>query len=91
VLNPSGLKREVTPIPMAPRIPDLRDQVVYCVSQYVGGADIFLKRVADALPQYVSGVKAVYKRKETPYATDDSELWDEIVKEADAVIYGCGA
>jgi hypothetical protein len=26
VLNPSGLKREVTPIPLAPRIPDLIDQ-----------------------------------------------------------------
>jgi len=91
VLDPSGIKRETTIIPLAPRISDLTDKVVYCISQYVGGADIFLKKVADALPQYIHGVKAIYKRKPSAYSTDDPELWDEITKQADAVIYGCGA
>jgi hypothetical protein len=91
VLNPSGLMREAEPIALAPRISDLADKVVYCISQHVGGADIFLKRVADALPHYVPRIKAIHKRKATAYMTDDPELWDEIKKEADAVIYGCGA
>ena len=91
VLNPTGLMQEGTPIPLAARAPDLTSKVVYCVSQYVGGADVFLKKIADALPHYVPQVKAVYRRKATAYMTDDPELWDEIVKEADAVIYGCGA
>ena len=91
VLNPSGLMGKEALVPLAARVPDLTGKVVYCVSQYVGGADAFLKKIADALPHYVPQVKAVYRRKTTAYMTDDPELWDEMLKEADAVIYGCGA
>ena len=93
VLNPSGLMGEeaLIPLALAARIPDLTGKVVYCVSQYVGGADVFLKKIADALPHYIPQVKAVYRRKTTPYMTDDPRLWDEIIKEANAVIYGCAA
>ena len=91
VLNPSGLMREAVPAPLTARVPGLTGKVVYCVSQFVGGADVFLKRIADALPQYAREVKAVYRRKTTPYMTDEPGLWDEIIKEANAVIYGCAA
>jgi len=91
VLNPSGLMREAALAHLAARVPNLTSKVVYCVSQYVGGADVFLKKIADALPYYVPQVKAVYRRKTTPYMTDDPGLWDEIEKEANAVIYGCAA
>jgi hypothetical protein len=91
VLNPSGIMREAVPVPLAARVPALAGKVVYCVSQYVGGADVFLKKIADALPHYVPQVKAVYRRKTTPYMTDDTGLWDEIIKEANAVVYGCAA
>jgi hypothetical protein len=91
VLDPRGVKREEENVPLAPRVPDFNGKVVYCLSQYIGGADIFLKKVADALPQYIHGVKTIYKRKPSAYSTDDPDLWDEIKKEANAVIYGCGA
>jgi hypothetical protein len=91
VLNPSGLRREAAPTTVTPRIPDLNGKVIYCISQHIGGADIFLKKIAEVLPQIVPGVKTIYERRETAYMTDDPELWSVIVKEADAVIYGCGA
>ena len=91
VLNPSGLKREVVPTTLAARIPDPNGRVIYCVSQHIGGADVFLKKVAETLPQVVPGVKAIYERRKTAYMTDDPELWSVITKKADAVIYGCGA
>ncbi len=91
VLNPSGLKQEVGPVTMAPRIPDLKGKVIYCISQHIGGADVFLKKVAEALPRIAPGVEAVYERRETAYMTDDPELWNALTKKADAVIYGCGA
>jgi hypothetical protein len=91
VLNPSGLKQEVGPVTLAPRIPDLKGKVIYCVSQHVGGADVFLKKVAEALPRVVPGAKAIYERRTTAYMTDDPELWNALAKNADAVIYGCGA
>ena len=91
VLNPCGLKKEAAPIALSPRIPDLTGKVIYCVSQHVGGADVFLKKVAEALPRVVPGAKAIYERRTTAYMTDDPELWNAIVKNGNAVIYGCGA
>jgi hypothetical protein len=90
-LNPRGLKPEVELLSMAPRLPELRGKVVYCVSQYVGGADTFLQKVAAVLPNYAPGAKTVYRRKPASYGTDDPELWEEITREADAVIYGSAA
>jgi hypothetical protein len=90
-LNPRGIKPEVKEVPMGPRVGDLTDKVVYCISQYVGGSDIFLQKVAEALPQYAPGVRAEYRRKPASYLSDDPELWDEVAKQADAFIYGCGA
>ncbi len=90
-LDPRGFKPRVEEIPLGPRVPDLGGKVVYCVSQYVGGSDVFIQKVADALPRYAPGVKAEYRKKPAAYLTDDPELWDEIVRTADAFIYGCGA
>ena len=89
-LNPSGLPPEVKIVPLAPRISEINGRVVYCVSQYMAGADIFLKKVADTAPGYAPGIKTVYKKKIATYMTDEPELWDEIANEADALIYGCG-
>ncbi len=90
-LDPRGVKLKVEEIPTRPRVSDLAGKVVYCVSQYVGGSDVFIKKVADALPRYAPGVKAEYRKKPAAYLTDDPELWDEIVRTADAFVYGCGA
>ena len=91
VLNPCGTAEIKPSIPLAPRMANITDKVVYCISQFVGGADNFVGKVARLLPQQVPGIKTVYKRKPSSYMSDDPELWDEIVKEANAVIYGCGA
>ena len=91
VLNPSGTQQQVASVPLAARIPDLSGKVVYCISQIIAGADVFLKKIADALPRYAPGVKAVFVHKSTAYMSDDPELWDEIVRKGHAVIYGCGA
>ena len=90
-LNPCGIEKDVPAIPLAPRILNLNNKIIYCVSQFVGGADGFLQKIADVLPHYAPGIKTVFKHKESTYMSDDRPLWDEIHKEADAVIYGCGA
>lgn len=91
VLNPCGRRREVAESPLAERLESLEGKVVYCISQFVGGADVFLKKIADALPACVPGARAVFVKKATTYMSDDPELWAEIEREGDAVIYGCGA
>jgi hypothetical protein len=91
VLDPRGIEPKRSSFHLSPRIPDLTDKVIYCVSQHIAGADILLRKIAEALPRHVSRVKAVYKRRTSAYMTDDTELWDEIAEKADGVIYGCGA
>jgi hypothetical protein len=91
VLDPSGLEPKRSAIPLSPRIPDLSDKVIYCVSQHIAGADVLLQKVADALSRSMPGVKTVYRRRSSAYMTDEPELWEEIIAKADGVIYGCGA
>jgi hypothetical protein len=91
VLDPAGLERKRSVIPPSPRIPDLTDKVIYCVSQHIAGADSLLERVADALPRTVPRIKSVYRRRNSSFMTDEPELWDEIAEKADGVIYGCCA
>lgn len=91
VLNPTGQQIEMPALPLAERIEDLKGKTVYCISQIIGGADTFLKKIADALPQYVPGVRTVFVHKATAYMADDPDLWEEITKDGHAVIYGCGA
>ncbi len=90
-LNPRGIIPDVKLTPLSPRVSDLNGKAVYCVSQHVGNADIFLKKVADSFPKFAPGVKAVFKSKQAVYMSDDKDLWDEIAEEADALVYGCAA
>lgn len=90
-LNPCGIEKDVAANPLAPRIREFNDKTIYCISQFVGGADSFLQKISDLLPRFAPGVKTVFKHKESTYMSDDQPLWEEIKKEADAVIYGCGA
>jgi hypothetical protein len=91
VLNPTGEATVAAQASLSPRLDDFNEKVIYCISQFVGGADTFITKVKDRLPEFVPGVKTVYRRKPGPYMSDDSELWDEILEKGDAVIYGCGA
>jgi hypothetical protein len=91
VLNPRGQNREIEVFPLATRPKRLSNKVVYVISQHVGDADIFLKKVAKTLPEYLPGVKAVYRDKANVYAADEPELWNEIALKGVAFIYGCAA
>ena len=91
VLNPRGVMPEIKPTLPTPRLADLKGKVVYCVSQHVGGADTFLKKVAEQLPKYAPGVKAIYADKASWYGSSDPALWDEIAAKGNAVIYAAAA
>lgn len=91
VLHPGGVQQPVPAFPLAPRPQSLSGKTVYCISQIIGGADVFLQKIADALPQYAPGVTTKFVHKATAYMADDPELWKEITAQGSAVIYGCGA
>ena len=91
VVNPSGTPKEVSPTPLAERLQAIDGKTVYCISQHVGDADKFLKKIAETLPRTIPGVKTVFRRRTSAYMEDEPELWSEIKKEGAAFIYGCGA
>lgn len=91
VLNPRGMKPQPTLYSSAARLSDLKGKVVYCISQHVFGSDAFIEKIARELPRYAPGVRAEYRRKPLAYGVDDPEFWEEVRKEGDAFIYGCGA
>jgi hypothetical protein len=90
-LNPRGIKSEVKITPLTPRVSNLSGKVVYCVSQHIGNADIFQKKVAEHLAKYAPGVEAVYVSKEGWYGVDEPELWNEIATKGNALIYAAAA
>lgn len=90
-LNPRGTAHDVKMFAPTPRLTDFNGKTVYVISQHVGDADIFLKKVAKELPKYLPGVKAVYKDKPAVYMSDDPDLWKETAQNANAFIYGAAA
>ena len=90
-LNPRGIQSAVPVTPPSPRLESLNNKVVYCVSQHVRGTDIFVRKLVERMPDFVSGVKAVYMDKPDFFSTDVPELWDEIAEKADALIYAAAA
>jgi hypothetical protein len=90
VLNPRGYMSEVKLMPLAPRPTDLNNKVVYLVTPKQKGShiDVALAKVEEALTKRFPNVKVVNKYKPSPYMTDDPDLWNEMVKNAHAFVYG---
>ncbi|CAN7730975.1 hypothetical protein LJR290_006269 [Variovorax sp. LjRoot290] len=91
VLSPAGEPNHRTVAAPQTRLSDLNGKVVFCISQVIGGADSFMKWMAEYLPAVAPGVTAVFVRRQSTYMSDEPELWARVESEADAVIYGCGA
>lgn len=90
VLNPQGYMGEVKLAPLTPRPTDLNNKVVYLITPKQEGShiEVGLEKVGEALKKRFPNVKIVNKYKPSPYPTDDPELWDEMVKNAHAFVYG---
>jgi hypothetical protein len=85
VLNPQGLRQSIVRVPISPRLASLKDKVVYCVAQ---DKPILTEELAKQLSKYVPEVKVVFKRRIGWITADNSDLRDEIKRQADAMIYG---
>jgi hypothetical protein len=81
---------EVTLHPLASRVPDLNDKVVYLITQKAEGSEMetVFTMVREELLKRFPKVNIVFKYKPSAYMTDDPALWNEMVKEANAFIYG---
>jgi hypothetical protein len=86
--NPRGFKPTIKISPLHPRVPDLNQKVVYIIDSGIFGSYRFTEKIAGLLPTYFPNAKIVYKITSGLFLTSDSELWEEVKKNADSFIYG---
>lgn len=75
---------------MAPRLDSLDDKTVYLVDTGFAGSHDFLEEVQDWFAGNMPSVKTVLRSKEGNMFADSPDLWVEIKKSGDAVIFGVG-
>jgi hypothetical protein len=91
VLNPRAKPPLIRQSPLSPRQTDLSGKKVYVIDMHIEGTYLFMEKVAELLPDLLPEAQSVFKTKLSVYSSDDPELWNEVVKNASAFIFGPGA
>ena len=81
---------ELVPLRMATRLDSLDNKTVYLVDTGFAGSHDFLEEVQDWFGRNMPSVKTVLHTKGGNMFSDSPDLWVELKKEADAVIFGVG-
>jgi hypothetical protein len=90
VNQPRDTAEALGALKMAPRLDRLEGKTVYLVDTgFAGGAD-FMAEVQDWFTRHRPDVKTELRHKKTSMFTDEPELWAEIKKNSDAVVFGVG-
>ncbi|NLT65086.1 MAG: hypothetical protein GXX84_00620 [Acidobacteria bacterium] len=88
--HPTVSRDELVPLRMAPRLDSLDNKTIYLVDTGFAGGKEFLEEMQAWFKRNMPYVKTVLRIKSgTPYS-DSPELWAEIKKNADGVVFGVG-
>jgi hypothetical protein len=85
VLNPCGVREVIKRTPISQRLKSLDDKTVYVVAQ---DRPNFTRELSRRMARVLPKTKIVYRKKPSWIRDVDQELWDEIFKNADALVYG---
>ncbi len=90
-LDPLGQPVQVKQsLSMAPRLDSLEGKTLYLVDVGFAGGYEFLEEMRAWFARHMPAVQIVLKRKPGNMFMDAPDLWDEIKREAHAVIFGVG-
>jgi hypothetical protein len=91
VLDPRGQPTAmIQPHPLAPRLDTIQGKTVYVIDVGFGGGWEFLEEAVDWFSRNMPDVKIVLQHKKGIMFVDEPETWEEIKRDADAVIFGVG-
>ena len=91
VLDPRGQPTAtVQPHPLAPRLETIQGKTVYLVDVGFGGGWEFLEETVGWFSRNMPGVETVLLHKKGIMFVDEPEMWEEMSRKADAVIFGVG-
>jgi len=81
---------DLVPLRMAPRLDSLENKTLYLVDTgFAGGMDFF-EEMKKWFNENMPSIKIVLHRKSGNAFTDSPELWPELKKKADGVVFGVG-
>ncbi|NLC10657.1 MAG: hypothetical protein GX767_00200 [Firmicutes bacterium] len=90
-LEPRGDYPDSKLYPLAKRVEDLNNKTVYFVDNRKNGSDVILKSLMDLMRESYPGANLFYYPKTTGFAQPESrEWWEDIEKNADAVVVSVG-
>ena len=90
VNQPRDTAEALGALKMAPRLDSLEGKTVYLVNTGFAGGKEFIEEVDGWFKRNKPSVQTVVANKKTSMFTDDPELWAEIKKNSDAVVFGVG-
>ena len=88
--QPRDTAEALSALKMAPRLDTLDGKAIYLVDTGFAGAPEFIAEVDGWFKRNKPAVKTVVVHKKTSMFTDDPELWVELKKKADGVVFGVG-
>jgi hypothetical protein len=91
-MDPRGTQPPGDLVPLAPRVQDLNDKLVYIIRSWPdasSGLEGTFSKVAAAIKNRYPGATVVIKNRNTHYPLDDPQLWKEMKeKNVAAFVYG---
>ena len=88
--HPTITRDELVPLRMAPRMDSLDSKTIYLVDVGFAGGRDFLEEVQSWFNKNMPSVKTVLVSKSGTPFSDSPELWAEIKKKGDGVVFGVG-
>jgi hypothetical protein len=88
--QPRDTAENLSSMKMTKRLDSLEGKTVYLVNTGFAGSREFLEELQDWFSKHRPGVKTVLRDKKLGWAADEPELWQEIKKNGDAVVFGVG-
>ena len=88
--QPTMSRDELIPLRMAPRLDSLDNKTVYLVDTGFAGGKEFLEEMQKWFSENMPSVKTVVHIKSGNAFVDSPELWPELQKKADGVVFGVG-
>ena len=88
--QPKLSRDELIPLRMAPRLDSLENKTLYLVDTGFAGGKEFLEEMQNWFKENMPSVKTVVHIKSGNAFVDSPELWPELKKKADGVVFGVG-
>jgi hypothetical protein len=88
--QPRDTAENLSSLKMAERLDTLKGKTVYLVNTMFAGGREFMEELQAWFSKNRPDVKTVLRDKKLGWATDEPELWKEIKKNGDAVVFGVG-